>query len=73
MNDDNSIKCLIEYNGNLHYKATGGWIDANHLEEQQKRDCIKKNYCKQNNYNLLIITYRDKDINKILEEKLLNA
>lgn len=73
LNDDNSIKCLIEYNGNLHYRATGGWISEEHLVEQKRRDQIKIDYCKSHNYSLLIISYKDKNIDKILKENILNA
>lgn len=71
LNDDNSIKLLIEYQGNLHYKATGGWINEEHLQEQQYRDQIKKNYCIIHNIPLLIIPYTELgNINNILEENI---
>ena len=71
-NADNTIKCLIEYNGNLHYKATGGWITEEHLQEQQFRDNIKIEYCKQHNYKLIILKEKD-NINEILTKELLDA
>ena len=71
LDKDNHIKLLIEYNGDLHYKATGGWITSSHLEAQQSRDEIKKQYCLDNNYNLLIIHYKDiSNIESILKEVL---
>lgn len=55
----------IEYNGKQHYEPIEwfGGIDGFHT--QQIRDEIKKNYCKNNNLNLLILKYDD-DINEIL-------
>ena len=60
-NNNNSIKCLIEYNGNIHYKATGGWFTEEALASMQQRDKIKQDYCIKHNYRLIIIT----DINNI--------
>lgn len=59
---------LIEYNGELHYKP---WKDEEkhlkHLMEQQKRDLIKKTFCKENNIELIVISYKEKnDIEEII-------
>ena len=38
-NDDNSLKCLIEYQGSIHFYADGtGWNTQEALIERQKRD-----------------------------------
>lgn len=72
LTDDNNIKLLIEYQGNLHYQATGGWITEEHLKEQKERDLIKQTYCEQHNIPLLIISFGEKDkIDTILSERLL--
>lgn len=67
---------LIEYQGIQHYKA----IDfANKGKEwankcfllNQKRDNIKRDYCKNNNINLLEIPYWIEDIEGYLKENLI--
>lgn len=68
---DNNLKCLIEYQGDIHYKTTGGWNTPERLEQNQKRDKIKEEYCKQNNIQLIIIPYWD--LEKINEEYLRKA
>ena len=68
---DNNLKCLIEYQGDIHYKTTGGWNTPERLEQNQKRDEIKEEYCKQNNIQLIIIPYWD--LEKINEEYLRKA
>lgn len=68
---DNNLKCLIEYQGDIHYKTTGGWNTPERLEQNQKRDYIKEEYCKQNNIQLIIIPYWD--LEKINEEYLRKA
>ena len=46
-------------------------MDPHALKLQQKRDKIKNEYCKNNNLNLLRISYKNyKDIEKILDEYL---
>ena len=68
LNDDGSIKFLIEYQGSIHFYADGtGWNTNKALIERQERDKIKYNYCKDNNYQLYYITYLD-DIEQKLEE-----
>ena len=50
-------KYLIEYDGIQHFKALGGWSDENGLENNQIRDNIKNQYCKNNNIPLIRIPY----------------
>ena len=57
---------VIEYNGRQHYEATGGWSTEEHLQEVQRRDREKLQWCKDNHYPVLIIKY-DEDIFKALE------
>lgn len=62
----------IEFQGQQHYDPIKGWGDKEQLELNQKRDTIKRNYCKNNNIKLLEIPYWDIDnIDNILKENLL--
>ncbi len=64
----------IEYQGEQHYELVtfSGRIDTEKdLEERQKRDRIKKDYCEKNNIPLLEIPYWNYNkTEKILEEFL---
>jgi Zn finger protein HypA/HybF involved in hydrogenase expression len=72
LNSDNSVKYLIEFNGEQHYKFK---VKFHKTEAQFKisknRDKLKVKYCNQNNLKLYIIKYSD-DIellmNKILKQ-----
>ena len=70
--ENNTLKCLIEYNGKQHYEAFGGWSDDNCLQLNQERDQLKQEYCQKNNIPLLIIPYTDYNkLNaKYLEERI---
>lgn len=61
---------IIEYNGRQHYEATGGWNTEEALQNTQRRDREKLQWCEDNHYPVLIIKYNE-DIEKILREKLL--
>ena len=61
---------VIEYNGQQHYEATGGWNTEESVQDTQRRDREKLQWCEENHYPVLIIKY-DEDIEKILN-KLLN-
>ena len=65
---NNNLLCLIEYQGDIHFKSTGGWNTQESLIERQKRDLIKRQYCKKNNIRLIEILYTD--YNKISKEYL---
>ena len=67
---ENNIPYLvIEYNGIQHYRATGGWNTETNVEETQRRDREKIQWCENNSYPVVIIRY-DEDIEKRLEEEL---
>lgn len=51
------LYCLIEYNGQQHYKITGGWNNEERFREQQVRDFIKQAYCTKYGIKLIIIPY----------------
>lgn len=61
---------VIEYNGRQHYEATGGWNTEESVQDTQRRDREKLQWCEDNHYPVLIIKY-DEDIEKILGERLL--
>lgn len=70
LNDDNSIKLLIEYDGEFHFKKL---YHGDGHEEIVIHDQIKNEYCKNNNIKLLRIPYwESKNIEKVLEKELLN-
>lgn len=64
-NENNSLNCLIEYQGNIHFETGSGWNNQQALEDCQRRDKIKLEYCKKNNIDLFYITYKE-----IIEDRL---
>ena len=54
-------KCCIEYNGEQHYEAIEYFGGIERLEEQKKRDNIKRQWCKDNNIKLIEISYTNYD------------
>ena len=62
---NNNLKCVIEYQGNIHFEVGSGWNTQEKLEDCQRRDKIKFNYCKNKKNMLYYITYKDN-----IEEKL---
>ena len=60
-NSDNSIKCLIEYDGEQHFlkKTEKIWSDS--LEKRQQRDKIKNLYCLNHSIPLYRIPYWEKN------------
>ena len=69
-------KYLIEYDGEQHYKlsenSTWNNKSGTKLEENQKRDAIKNNWCKENNIPLIRIPYTHLK-NLCLEDLLLET
>lgn len=64
-----SKNLLIEYNGIQHYEIVNYFGGYDRLIIQKQHDKMKQEYAKNNNINLLIISYKD-DIYKILKENL---
>ena len=56
----------IEYDGRQHFKSVKHWGGTSGLKKRQERDLKRNQWCKENNVNLLIITYLDN-----IEDKLL--
>lgn len=70
-NGDESLNCLIEYDGQQHFYAIDFFGGEKALKENQKRDKIKNDYCKDNNIPLIRIPYWEFDnIEAILEKEL---
>ena len=68
LNDNDFI--LLEYDGRLHFEPWN--VGEEHelkLQKQQENDAIKDEFCKNNNYKLYRISYKD-DIIKTLTEIL---
>ena len=59
---------LIEYDGQHHFRAGGGWCSEEHVKGTQERDKTKDEYCRKNNIPLIRIPYTQ--INKICLEDL---
>lgn len=58
--EDEKLKCLIEYQGRQHFHYDENWKQAREdFEEGQKRDELKRQYCKNNNIPLIEIPYWD--------------
>jgi len=64
----NKVKLLIEFHGIQHFEPIEFYGGIESLEKTQKRDKIKKDYCKKNNIPLIEITYKHN-----LEIELVNA
>ena len=55
----------IEYDGRQHYQVVNKWGGMEGLQNQQKKDKIKTEYCDNNNIKLVRIRYDDNINNKI--------
>ena len=62
--DNNNIKCLIEYQGQQHFQPYHFDTDER-FQKRLEYDRIKREYCKENNIKLIEISYIDYEkINK---------
>lgn len=71
--ENDKIKCLIEYDGELHfeYQENRGWNNKENWEKTHRNDQIKNQYATENNISLIRIPYFDYDkltINYIKEK-----
>lgn len=57
--EKNQLLCLIEYQGEIHYKSTSGWNSKENFDTRQERDNIKRKFCKDNNIKLIEIPYTE--------------
>lgn len=61
------LQCLIEYNGEQHYKPVDFYGGEEMFELIKLRDSIKLNYCKENNITLIIIRF-DESVEEVLDK-----
>lgn len=52
---------MIEYDGQHHFKAGGGWCSEEHVQKTQKRDKLKDDYCRDKGISLIRIPYTHVD------------
>lgn len=60
LNNDDSVKYLIEFQGSQHYKKWGN-EDINRFKKRLEYDQKKRDYCNQHNIQLFEIPYTDYD------------
>lgn len=60
-NDDNTLRCLIEYDGQQHFKPIDFFGGIESFEKTKLRDSIKNKYCEENNIKLLRVNYLNTD------------
>lgn len=59
-NNERSLLCVIEYQGEQHYSCKEqGWNSRENYERLIKSDTLKKEYCNKNNIKLIEIPYWD--------------
>lgn len=66
-----NVPILIEFQGKQHYEAIDFYGGKEGLKKQQKRDNLKREYCKNKNILLYEISYKDNLIIKM--EELING
>ena len=64
-NNDGSINCLIECQGEQHYQPVDEFGGENQYKTQIINDDLKRKYAKEHNYKLLEIPYTEKNIESI--------
>lgn len=67
LNEDGTIKCLIECQGEQHYKPVDKFGGEIQFELQKKNDNLKRVYAKENNIPLYEISYKNKKYEKVKE------
>lgn len=65
-----SLKVLIEYQGEQHYKPMRFRNSGRGFKDVQFRDSIKKKWARKNGWNLICIPYRVKNITTYLDKRL---
>lgn len=65
-NDDGSIKCLIECQGEQHYQPVDEFGGNNQYKNQIKNDTLKKEYVQEHDIPLIEISYKQKKYDKIV-------
>lgn len=73
-NEKTKLKCLIEFDGEQHFKVVDFYGGEEGYLKRIKNDEIKNKYCKDNNIRLIRIPYYDfNNIPEILLKELLNT
>lgn len=65
--ENEELKFLIEYQGNIHFEVGSGWNTKEQLKDCQLRDEIKMNFCKNKKIMLYYITYKENIENRLKE------
>ena len=64
-NDDNTLKCLIECQGEQHYKPVDEFGGRAQYKIQVENDELKREYAKKKNIPLIEISYKQKKFEKV--------
>lgn len=67
LNQDGTIKCLIECQGEQHYKPVDVFGGERQFEIQKKNDELKRKYAAEHGILLLELSYKDKKYEKVEE------
>lgn len=67
LNQDGTIKCLIECQGEQHYKPVDEFGGTVQFEMQKKNDELKRKYVAEHGITLLEIPYKNKRFEKVEE------
>lgn len=59
--DDGDLICLLEFQGEQHYKLIKKFGGKRGLSQQKYNDNLKRQYCIKNNIKLISIPYFDED------------
>lgn len=67
LNQDGTIKCLIECQGEQHYQPVDEFGGKSQFEIQKKNDELKRKYAVEHEIKLLEIPYKNKKIEQVKE------
>ncbi len=59
--DGNDLRLLVEFNGGQHYKPIAYFGGEDGFKNRKRNDKIKKDYCDENGYCLIIIPFWEED------------
>lgn len=69
--NNNKLKCLVEVQGEQHYKSVKHMGGKDEYESRIKNDLIKKEYCERNKIKLIVIDNKEKDKEYYLANKII--
>ena len=71
LNEDETIRCLVEYDGIQHFEPVEAFGGIPFFKDQQKKDKMKNEYAKANDIKLYRISYKQRrKINKLMADIL---